>query len=132
VCHLLADKLRVSHVSVSVPTRLASCMPALLAWPALCPARRPPPLASCSGNLAATCHLTDPCHPTDPATNLQAAGLQPDVYTYTSLISGCASGKQAGLARELWRQMIERGIRPTIVTHNAMLKVWDGSGRLWA
>ncbi|KAL4855833.1 Pentatricopeptide repeat-containing protein [Chlorella vulgaris] len=52
-----------------------------------------------------------------------AAGLQPDVYTYTSLISGCASGKQAGLARELWRQMIERGIRPTIVTHNAMLKV---------
>ncbi|KAI3424904.1 hypothetical protein D9Q98_008288 [Chlorella vulgaris] len=52
-----------------------------------------------------------------------AAGLQPDVYTYTSLISGCASGKQAGLAQELWRQMIERGIRPTIVTHNAMLKV---------
>ncbi len=64
-----------------------------------------------------------PAHPTTPQTALQAAGLSPDVHTYTSLISGCAYGRQAALARELWRQMEERGIRPNVVTHNAMLKV---------
>ncbi|EFN53008.1 hypothetical protein CHLNCDRAFT_54108 [Chlorella variabilis] len=55
--------------------------------------------------------------------SMMSAGLSPDVHTYTSLISGCAFGRQAALARELWRQMEERGIRPNIVTHNAMVKV---------
>ncbi|KAL4437214.1 hypothetical protein ABPG75_004353 [Micractinium tetrahymenae] len=52
-----------------------------------------------------------------------AAGLSPDVHTYTSLISGCAYGRQAALARELLRQMRQRGIEPTIWTYNALLNV---------
>ena len=57
-----------------------------------------------------------PAHP-------QAAGLSPDVHTYTSLIAGCAYGRQAALARELMRHMQQRGVQPTAWTHNAMLKV---------
>jgi pentatricopeptide repeat protein len=61
---------------------------------------------------------------------LQAAELAPDAHTYTSLISGCAYGRQAGLARELLRHMQRRGVQPTLWTHNAMLKVrrWGRRG----
>lgn len=57
-----------------------------------------------------------PCH-------LQAKGLAPDAHTYTSLIAGCAYGRQAALARELLRQMQQRGLQPSAWTRNALLKV---------
>ena len=57
------------------------------------------------------------------ASPLQAGGLSPDVHTYTSLIAGCAYGRQAALARELLRQMQQRGIQPTAWTYNALLNV---------
>lgn len=59
---------------------------------------------------------------------LQAQGLSPDVHTFTSLIAGCAYGRQAALARELLRQMQRRGLQPSPWTHNALLKVWLQQG----
>lgn len=56
----------------------------------------------------------------------QVAGLSPDAHTYTSLIAGCAYGRQAALARELLRHMQQRGVQPSVWTHNAMLKVGRG------
>ncbi len=64
-----------------------------------------------------------------PLAHPQAAGLSPDVHTYTSLIAGCAYGRQAALARELMRHMQQRGVQPSTWTHNAMLKASRGS---WA
>lgn len=69
----------------------------------------------------------------------QVAGLSPDVHTYTSLIAGCAYGRQAALARELLRHMQQLGVQPSVWTHNAMLKVGmggreggrEGGGSCW-
>ena len=74
---------------------------------------------TCSAPTEAALARPAPPRPTLPA---QARGLPPDVCTYTSLISGCAYGRQAALARELLRQMEGRGLEANTWTRNALLK----------
>lgn len=83
------------------------------------------PSVQCNRALPST-HATFTRCRSWPALPTQACGLAPDVHTYTSLIAGCAYGRQAALARELLRQMRERGIQPSTWTHNALIKVRAG------
>ncbi|KAJ2828880.1 hypothetical protein IWW50_001154 [Coemansia erecta] len=43
---------------------------------------------------------------------MEAQGFQPDFYTYNTIIYACARAKKLGLAREIFRDMLKRSMRP--------------------
>ena len=53
--------------------------------------------------------------------NMQRLGLQPNVVTFTSLISGCGKEGQLGTALSLFDQMLFAGPAPNQLTYNACI-----------
>ena len=61
---------------------------------------------------------------------MQSAGVESDDYTYSSLISACAKGKQWRKAEEAFEQMKAAGVTPDIPTYKPLLSVlWECSHR---
>ncbi|KAI8324801.1 hypothetical protein GQ54DRAFT_246286, partial [Martensiomyces pterosporus] len=65
------------------------------------------------------------------AKNGEAHGFQPDFYTYNTLIYACAVKKNLGLARGIFRDMLERSMNPE---NHGLLKIDSVtiSNMLWA
>ncbi|KAJ1952924.1 hypothetical protein GGI12_006124, partial [Dipsacomyces acuminosporus] len=62
---------------------------------------------------------------------MEAHGFQPDFYTYNTLIYACAIKKNLGLARGIFRDMLERSMNPE---NYGLLKITEAtiSNMLWA
>merc|ERR1719440_1612219 len=61
---------------------------------------------------------------------MKDTGLQPNEYAYTAAISAC--GKGNGLwkhAFELMTEMRSKGVRPTVVTYNALISTLEKSSQ---
>jgi Pentatricopeptide repeat domain len=59
---------------------------------------------------------------------MKATGLQPDVFTYTSLITCC--GADAAAAMSLFAEMKAAGVAPNAITFNALLFVLGSAGEV--
>ena len=52
---------------------------------------------------------------------MQQKGLQPDVITYTAVITACAKGGMAKRALQLFDAMRHHGLQPNVITYNAVI-----------
>jgi len=60
---------------------------------------------------------------------MQAAGVTPDDYTYSSLISAYDKGGQWQAAEGALKQMQAAGLTPDVVTFNSLISAYDKGGR---
>lgn len=56
--------------------------------------------------------------------DMQAAGLEPDVRAYNILLKGAGNAGQLPLLEELLRQMNTAGVAPTAVTYNSVISAY--------
>jgi pentatricopeptide repeat protein len=47
-----------------------------------------------------------------------------DEVSFNTLIKGCAQERMIGKAKQLFTQMLTRGMRPTYVTYNSIIDVF--------
>merc|ERR1712226_1283361 len=52
---------------------------------------------------------------------MQRRGLQPDVITYSALISACEKACEPEKALELFVEMQRRGLQPDVITYSALI-----------
>jgi len=61
---------------------------------------------------------------------MKAAGVKPDVITYSALISACEKGAQWQLARAVFEEMKAAGVKPEVQTYDPLITVlWQCSQR---
>jgi len=60
---------------------------------------------------------------------MQAAGVTPDVVTYSSLISAYDEGEQWQKADEAFKQMQAAGVTPDVVTYSSLISAYDKGER---
>ncbi|KAJ2777008.1 hypothetical protein H4R18_005374 [Coemansia javaensis] len=61
-------------------------------------------------------------------TEMRKRGFRPTATTFTALLRACAlseSDNRARIAEQLFASMADHGVRPTIVSHNALLSVYQ-------
>lgn len=63
---------------------------------------------------------------------MQGNGCQPDVVTYTALISSYERGGQWLLALEAFEEMVARGCWPDAIVYNAIIDALWQTGVVWA
>lgn len=63
---------------------------------------------------------------------MHANGCQPDVVTYTALISAYERGGQWLLALEAFEEMVARGCWPDAIVYNAIIDALWQTGVVWA
>jgi len=64
---------------------------------------------------------------------MRAAGIIPDVITYSALISACEKGGQAELALKIFDDMRADGIIPNVITYSALISACEKAGKVeWA
>jgi pentatricopeptide repeat domain-containing protein 1 len=63
---------------------------------------------------------------------MQTNGCQPDVVTYTALISAYERGGQWLLALEAFEEMVQRNCRPDAIVYNAIIDALWQTGVIWA
>jgi pentatricopeptide repeat domain-containing protein 1 len=63
---------------------------------------------------------------------MQANGCQPDVVTYTALISAYERSGQWLLALEAYEEMVQRNCRPDAIVYNAIIDALWQTGVIWA
>ncbi|GAB4844217.1 hypothetical protein Ancab_037583 [Ancistrocladus abbreviatus] len=62
---------------------------------------------------------------------MKAAGIEPDVVTYTTLISACYKKGQWVIANGLWNLMVRKGCYPNVATFNARIQFLVSHARAW-
>eukprot|EP00931_Biecheleriopsis_adriatica_P116067 TRINITY_DN9177_c0_g2_i7.p1 TRINITY_DN9177_c0_g2~~TRINITY_DN9177_c0_g2_i7.p1 ORF type:complete len:405 (-),score=62.53 TRINITY_DN9177_c0_g2_i7:306-1520(-) len=60
---------------------------------------------------------------------MKGCGLQPNVITYTSLMSACAKGGQVDKAYEAFTEMKQRGLLPDAVTSTVLMNACAKAGK---
>lgn len=63
---------------------------------------------------------------------MQGIGCQPDVVSFTALISAYERGGQWLLALEAFEEMVARGCRPDAIVYNAIIDALWQTGVIWA
>lgn len=63
---------------------------------------------------------------------MQPNGCQPDVVTFTALISAYERGGQWLLALEAFEEMVQRNCRPDGIVYNAIIDALWQTGVIWA
>jgi pentatricopeptide repeat protein len=63
---------------------------------------------------------------------MQSNGCQPDVVTYTALVSAYERGGQWLLALEAFDEMVARGCWPDAIVYNAIIDALWQTGVVWA
>ena len=52
---------------------------------------------------------------------MQQKGLQPDLITYSTVISACGNGGDAERALQLFVEMQQKGLQPDVITYTAVI-----------
>jgi pentatricopeptide repeat domain-containing protein 1 len=60
---------------------------------------------------------------------MNAAGVQPTVITYSALISACEKGAQWQRAVEVFEEMKAAGVQPTVITYSALISACEKGGQ---
>jgi pentatricopeptide repeat domain-containing protein 1 len=63
---------------------------------------------------------------------MQSNGCQPDVVTYTALVSAYERGGQWLMALEAFDEMVARGCWPDAIVYNAIIDALWQTGVVWA
>ncbi|KAL6571873.1 hypothetical protein OROHE_002742 [Orobanche hederae] len=52
---------------------------------------------------------------------MEASGIMPDAFTYTTLMDSYSKSGQMLTAHQLLHEMLQKGIKPTVVTFNVLM-----------
>ena len=55
-------------------------------------------------------------------------GLQPDVITYSALITACEKGGMAERALQVFDKMLQQGLQPDVITYSALIHACKRGG----
>ena len=59
----------------------------------------------------------------------QAAGVKPDVFSYSSLMTACASGGKTEEALDVFKSMQATGVEPDVISYNSLITACANGGK---